>query len=567
MPNFIVKHLTKFVVDNRNARAFRIGTFLIVLTALNAVFCYAFYLLVPSVQMAIGQFVCVYLVAIPNIFIKELAAKRLESAQPHEVACTIAMSRMGARFSWPDEDGTATAKCTIRNSWAPRLLSGKYKLQVFEDAKYAALKLVFSSLTLSPSSYLHTSTQPRHKYLNCTNFLILLNCLCYLAATKLQWSLMLKVPTYTLVNAGASLGVVDQPWRLLTSCFLHITWWHLVFNMLGLAYFGYPVEGKLGALRYLGLYIFCGLCGSVASAAAFGGTTTAAGASGAIMGLGGFLTALCFLRKDLYRSVVAKRILRDVTDIAVVALLGGLAFSQMMSGTSVDNAGHMGGFIAGVLGAFIFPRTDWRKRLICIVFTVIALPLLWQIAAFKYFEDGGHGARAILAMAGGDQKTAQKEYEQALAAVKISELPSSESINAAENIFARGALASLTGFDKRRKLCDIYNSLSWGESSAGRFDRGLMFANLALKYRPDDIGATDTRSMAYLGLGRYAEARADEQHCLKMDKDYGAAKFHLWQIDHTERVSKKEISPDARDRSGTRIDYDAEDWEYRFGRP
>jgi len=52
-------------------------------------------------------------------------------------------------------------------------------------------------------------------------------------------------------------------WRLITFQFLHANGTHLLFNMLGLFFFGALVERYLGSKRYLAFYLACGVCGSL----------------------------------------------------------------------------------------------------------------------------------------------------------------------------------------------------------------------------------------------------------------------------------------------------------------
>jgi membrane associated rhomboid family serine protease len=379
-----------------------------------------------------------------------------------------------------------------------------------------------------------------------------------------------------LINAGASLGVVDQPWRLLSSCFLHLAWWHLLLNMLGLMLFGYLCEGKLGRLRYTILYFFCCLGGSLASAAAFGGTTSAAGASGAIMGLAGFLTALTYFRGDLYRSVVVKQILISASDIAIIALLYGFVFNDFMSGSMTDNAGHTGGFVAGMLAAFILPRAINKRQLagrfIAASLSILLAAGLWTIAQSKYFEDGGHGARAILAMARGDNACARAEFDQALAAEKSLELAPTDQIQGAKATPAvmqaafKNALGSLLGFDRRRKLSELYNSASWGKSTVGDYSEAIALADRSLSYS-EDPAALDTRAVACMGAKRYPQARRDLQRALVLRPGYGASAFHLAQLNLLDRPQKQTSQGRLKSEQHQRFDYDPETWEYQFGKP
>jgi membrane associated rhomboid family serine protease len=52
-------------------------------------------------------------------------------------------------------------------------------------------------------------------------------------------------------------------WRFVTFQFLHASWSHVGFNMLGLYMFGSLVEGHLGRRKYLAFYLTCGIFGAL----------------------------------------------------------------------------------------------------------------------------------------------------------------------------------------------------------------------------------------------------------------------------------------------------------------
>ena len=52
-------------------------------------------------------------------------------------------------------------------------------------------------------------------------------------------------------------------WRFIGFQFLHANGTHLLFNMLGLFFFGPLVEQFLGSKRYLAFYLLCGICGAI----------------------------------------------------------------------------------------------------------------------------------------------------------------------------------------------------------------------------------------------------------------------------------------------------------------
>ena len=54
-----------------------------------------------------------------------------------------------------------------------------------------------------------------------------------------------------------------EVWRFIGFQFLHGTFPHILFNMIGLYFFGPLVESRLGAKRYLAFYLLCGIFGAV----------------------------------------------------------------------------------------------------------------------------------------------------------------------------------------------------------------------------------------------------------------------------------------------------------------
>jgi membrane associated rhomboid family serine protease len=137
-----------------------------------------------------------------------------------------------------------------------------------------------------------------------------------------------------------------------THMFLHADWAHVGINAAMLAAFGAPVERFLGGGRYIGFYLVTGMVGAALHAAFY--PTSAApmlGASGAISGLFGGLLLLMRQRGNL-SSMVPFALLWIVMQVG----LG--VFGSTPSGDTIAWAGHVGGFIAGLL--LIRPFAGWR---------------------------------------------------------------------------------------------------------------------------------------------------------------------------------------------------------------
>lgn len=82
-----------------------------------------------------------------------------------------------------------------------------------------------------------------------------------------------------------------QPWRLLTSCFLHWDLPHLLMNMIALYFIGTYLEPYIGKIKFVIAYVLMGVLANTCSLY-WHEHGVAAGASGAIFGLYGILLAL-----------------------------------------------------------------------------------------------------------------------------------------------------------------------------------------------------------------------------------------------------------------------------------
>jgi rhomboid protease GluP len=139
-------------------------------------------------------------------------------------------------------------------------------------------------------------------------------------------------------------------WRILTFSFLHLTWWHLAINSLGLLWLGGIVERRLGSAAFAA--IFAG--GAAASGAAgmllgpyLPTTGIVIGASGAVSGLLAVALMLAFRKQSLQLSEGDQRLRRPLL-ICFVAVIG----ISLVPGISF--AGHLGGFAGGALMASMF---------------------------------------------------------------------------------------------------------------------------------------------------------------------------------------------------------------------
>ena len=186
-----------------------------------------------------------------------------------------------------------------------------------------------------------------------TYALIAINVLVFLAMVASGISFAQPTPQDVL-NWGGDFGPATvgahQYWRLLTSCFLHLGIIHIGFNMYVLYQIGPFIESVFGRVRYLAIYFFAGLAGSVVSVWMHP-MSVSAGASGAIFGLYGAVFGFLLIQRSSLNPAATKSIARS----AGIFVLYNVIYGSMSRTT--DLSAHFGGLIAGFLAGIVLARS------------------------------------------------------------------------------------------------------------------------------------------------------------------------------------------------------------------
>ncbi|SHJ73205.1 rhomboid protease GluP [Hymenobacter daecheongensis DSM 21074] len=149
----------------------------------------------------------------------------------------------------------------------------------------------------------------------------------------------------TLIRWGSNfspLTLPGQPWRLLTSCFLHGGVAHLLLNSLALLFLGRLCETLVGPGRLLLAYLLSGVGGSLFSLWWHTRGVNSVGASGAIFGLYGLVLMLA-----LTGAVPMTKTQRYSLIWLILLLVPGELQAGLKATT--DNAAHLGGLATGLL--------------------------------------------------------------------------------------------------------------------------------------------------------------------------------------------------------------------------
>lgn len=136
-----------------------------------------------------------------------------------------------------------------------------------------------------------------------------------------------------------------NPWRWISSMFVHFGLTHLLFNMLSLFLFGNIIEKKFGPKLFLIAYLGSGLLGNMGFLLFSQPTTFGAGASGAIFGIIGAAT-LMFPNLVLWINFIP-------LPLKIAGPLMALGEFILMLGLpdGIAHSAHLFGFIFGVAAA------------------------------------------------------------------------------------------------------------------------------------------------------------------------------------------------------------------------
>lgn len=158
--------------------------------------------------------------------------------------------------------------------------------------------------------------------------------------------------TQQLIRWGADFGPLTlsgQPWRLLTSNYVHIGIVHIALNMWCLWNLGFLAELVFDRWTYVLTYTACGLAGSMASLWLHP-MAVGAGASGAIFGLAGALIAVLYLGKLPIPRAAMQGTLKSLLTFAGYNLF----FGAVAAG--IDNSAHIGGLLTGLAVGAVLVR-------------------------------------------------------------------------------------------------------------------------------------------------------------------------------------------------------------------
>ena len=147
-----------------------------------------------------------------------------------------------------------------------------------------------------------------------------------------------------------------QLWRVVTFQFLHAGFEHILFNMIGLFFFGPLIEAYLGRRRYLAFYLLCGAAGPAMYILLWATHLLAGGPSvplvGASAGIFGVLVAGAMVAPNtevLIWGVLPVKLKTLALVLLAMAVFTVFHYGPLATNNAGGQAAHLGGAAAGYL--------------------------------------------------------------------------------------------------------------------------------------------------------------------------------------------------------------------------
>lgn len=144
-------------------------------------------------------------------------------------------------------------------------------------------------------------------------------------------------------------------WKFVTFQFLHGSLGHVLFNCVGLFFFGPWMERWWGSKKFVIFYLLCGAAGAVfftllALPGLLPGSTLGTGLVGASAGLYGILIGVAIIAPDLRVALLFPPIELSMRQLAIALLVISTGSILLRFGGNIGGeAGHLGGAILGFI--------------------------------------------------------------------------------------------------------------------------------------------------------------------------------------------------------------------------
>lgn len=168
--------------------------------------------------------------------------------------------------------------------------------------------------------------------------------------------------------------------RLITSGFLHVGWWHLIFNMITLNAFSSGVEAYLGPVQYLVIYVASLVGGNLFALLVHRnhGDYSGVGASGAVCGV---LFAALALFPGM--GVAPFGIINIPGWIYAIVFVVVSVYGIKSRSDNIGHEAHLGGALVGMLVAIIMAPSSLVENYVTILLIIVPTVLFILVIVRK----------------------------------------------------------------------------------------------------------------------------------------------------------------------------------------
>ena len=171
-------------------------------------------------------------------------------------------------------------------------------------------------------------------------------------------------------------NLLQRPYVLITSIFIHADIVHLMSNMLILFFFGIALESEIREKMLL-IFFLGAFAGDIASLFVYDFFTISVGASAGIFALIGAGMLIKPFDFSFYPLIIPVPLALLGIMYAVYNLYG---FFAADPGSNISYIGHMGGLVVGLVFGFKRQGIGYGLKIILLMFVIMLLiPVLWTI--------------------------------------------------------------------------------------------------------------------------------------------------------------------------------------------
>jgi len=140
-------------------------------------------------------------------------------------------------------------------------------------------------------------------------------------------------------------NALARPWTWVTSLFIHASLLHILYNMLGLFFFGRNLENEIGSQKFLLVYFIGGFAANIVSMLVLPAETLSVGASGAVFAVIGAAILIKPFGFTMFPFVIP-------LPLGIVGIIYALSATILFfteTSTTINNAAHFGGLVFGMI--------------------------------------------------------------------------------------------------------------------------------------------------------------------------------------------------------------------------